>query len=143
MEPKVFNECEAITIDGILCSKDTSFVIEKKDPNIFKTCRTQLQPYQVYIGSANVETFHVDTCGILEKDGKKLSTSGKIEVNIPSTGGCDNKQIYDVRIIQPIRIDSVVYACENYVHKFFDGHQQMVVDDGEIFVDKLQSKVYY
>lgn len=137
----VVNECNVVTIEGVTCTVDTTFVIEKKNPDLFKTCRTQLQPYSVYIGAAQVETFHVDTCGVFEKGGKSLSTSGKIEISSPSGNGCDNKQIYDVRIIEPLKIDSTVYACENYVHKFYDGRQEMVIDDGTILVDKLQSKV--
>lgn len=135
------NGCDEVTIEGKKYSKDTSFVVEKVDPNLFKTCRVQFQPYKVNINSSIVEHFTVDTCGSYSKGEQTLTTSGIIEVSVPTETGCENKQIYNVRIIEPVEIDSVVYACDNYVHKFYDGHQEMVVDDGVVLIDKIQSNV--
>lgn len=135
------NGCDEVTIEGKKYSKDTSFVVEKVDPNLYKTCRVQFQPYKVNINSSIVEHFTVDTCGSYSKGEQTLTTSGIIEVSVPTETGCENKQIYNVRIIEPVEIDSVVYACDNYVHKFYDGHQEMVVDDGTVLIDKIQSKV--
>ena len=141
LEEIVKNGCDEVTIEGTKYTNDTSFVVEKRDPNIFKVCRKQFQPYKVNINSSVVEYFNIDTCGSYSKGGKTLTSSGIIEVSMPTETDCDNKQIYNVRIIEPLEIDSVVYACENYVHKYYDGRQEMVVDDGTILIDKIQSKV--
>lgn len=140
-EEKVMNGCDEVVIDGVTYTKDTSFVLEKVNPNLFKTCRTEFHPYKVVINSSVVEYFNIDTCGVYEINGEIFKTSGIKEVTIPTGTGCDNKQIYNVRIIEPVEIDSVVYSCENYVHKYYDGRQEMVVDDGTVLIDKIQSKV--
>ncbi len=137
----VLNGCDSIEVEGKVYKSDASFTVEKTDPNILKTCRTQFQPYKVKINSSIVEEVHVDTCGIFSIGDRTLKTSGKIEINKESNTGCDNKVIYDIRIIEPTIIDSVVYACDSYVHKYLDGHQDMIVDDGVVLVDKLKSKV--
>ncbi len=135
-------DCDEVEIEGVKYTKDTSFVVEKVNPILlFKACRKQFQPYTVKITPSVVEYFNVDTCGTYSKEGKTLSSSGIIEVPMPTETGCDNKQIYNVRIIEPVEIDSVVYACDNYVHKFYDEHQEMIVDDGVVLIDKIQSKV--
>lgn len=134
-------DCDEVEIEGVKYTKDTSFVVEKVDQSLFKVCRKQFQLYTVKITPSVVEYFNVDTCGTYSKGGKTLSSSGIIEVPMPTETGCDNKQIYNVRIIEPVEIDSVVYACENYVHKFYDEHQEMIVDDGIVLIDKIQSKV--
>ena len=138
---KIVPGCNEVEIEGIKYTKDTSFVLQELDPNIFKTCRKRFQPYKVEINSSNVEYFNIDTCGAYVINGETFKTSGIKEINIPSETGCDNKQIYNVRIIEPVEIDSVVYACENYVHKYYDGRQEMVVDDGTVLIDKIQSTV--
>ena len=144
--PKTLDEivrkgCNEVEIEGKKYTTDTSFVVEKVDPNIFKACRVQFQPYKVNISSSSVEYFNIDTCGVYYINGEPLTTSAIKEISIPNETGCDNKQIYHVRIIEPVEIDSFVYACENYVHKYYDGHQEMVVDDGTVLIDKIQSKV--
>lgn len=141
LEEKSVSGCNEVEIEGTKYTKDTSFVLQEQDPNLFKTCRTRFQPYKVSINSSNVEYFNIDTCGVYEINGEIFKTSGIKEVNIPNETDCDNKQIYNVRIIEPIEIDSVVYACENYVHKYYDGHQEMVEDDGTVLIDKIQSTV--
>lgn len=141
LEEIVKSGCNEVEIEGKKYTKDTSFVVEKVDPNRIKYCRVQFQPYKVEINSSNVEYFNIDTCGAYVINGETFKTSGIKEINIPSETGCDNKQIYNVRIIEPVEIDSVVYACENYVHKYYDGRQEMVVDDGTVLIDKIQSTV--
>ena len=145
-DPTVFEEqvkkgCDEVVIEGVTYSKDTSFILEKVSPNPIKTCKKEFYPYKVEINSSVVEHFNIDTCGVYEIKGETFTTSGIKKINIPSETGCDNIEIYNVRIIKPIEIDSVVYACENYVHKYYDGHQEMVVDDGTVLIDKIQSKV--
>lgn len=140
----VRNGCDEVTIEGKKYTKDTSFVVEKPivgPAAILSVCKKQFQPYKVNINSSIVEQFNIDTCGSYSKGEQTLTTSGIIEVSMPTETGCENKQIYNVRIIEPVEIDSVVYACENYVHKYYDGRQEMVVDDGTILIDKIQSKV--
>ncbi len=140
----VRNGCDEVTIEGKKYTKDTSFVVEKPivgPAAILSVCKKQFQPYKVNINSSIVEQFNIDTCGSYSKGEQTLTTSGIIEVSVPTETGCENKQFYNVRIIEPVEIDSVVYACDNYVHKFYDGHQEMVVDDGVVLIDKIQSKV--
>lgn len=133
--------CNEVVIEGKKYTKDTSFVVEMVDLNPNKYCHVKIQPYKVNINSSNVEYFNIDTCGVYEIKGETFNTSGIKEITIPNETGCDNKQVYNVRIIEPVEIDSVVYSCENYVHKYYDGHQEMVVDDGVVLIDKIQSKV--
>ncbi|MDO4525810.1 MAG: hypothetical protein Q4B61_10850 [Bacteroidales bacterium] len=138
------NGCDEVTIEGVKYTKDTSFVVEKPilgPAALLSVCKKQFQPYRVNINSSIVEQFNIDTCGSYSKGGQTLKTSGIIEVPVPTETGCNNKEIYNVRIIEPVNIDSVVYACDNYVHKFYDGHQEMVEDDGIVLIDKIQSKV--
>ena len=100
---------------------DTSFVVEKPivgPAAILSVCKKQFQPYKVNINSSIVEQFNIDTCGSYSKGEQTLTSSGIIEVSMPTETDCDNKQIYNVRIIESLEIDSVVYACDNYVHKF-------------------------
>lgn len=140
-EEQVKNGCDEVVIEGVTYSKDTSFILEKVSLNPIKTCKKEFHPYKVEINSSVVEHFNIDTCGVYEIKGETFTTSGIKEITIPTGTGCDNKQIYNVRIIEPMEIDSVVYACENYVHKYYDGHKEMVVDDGTVLIDKIQSKV--
>lgn len=133
--------CNEVVIEGVKYTGDTSFVVEKNVPSLFNVCPIQIQPYVVKIDSSVVEYFHVDTCGTYVVNGEKFTVSGKKEFTIKTGTECDNKQIYDIRIIKPTKIDSVVYACDSFVYKYFDGHKETVYDDGVVLVDVLQSKV--
>ncbi len=135
------NECNEAIIEGQTYTEDAEFTITKEDPNILKACRTQIQPYKVTINKSVIENYYVDTCGSFTLNGETLTTSGKIEIPLSNGTLCEDKKIYNVRIVEPIKIDSVVYACDNYVYKYFDGHQEMIVDDGYVIVDKISYKV--
>lgn len=141
LQEKIVTGCNEVKIGDEKFTKDTSFVVEQQGFSLLKYCQTQFQPYKVVINASSVEYFNVDTCGTYRINGETLKKSGRKEFTIPSENGCDNKQIYDIRIIEPTEIDSVVYACDSYDYTFFDGHNETVNDDGFVIVDYLKSKV--
>lgn len=145
-EPKTFevkevNGCDMVEIEGVQYYESTEFVIEKQSSDLYKACRKEFHPYKVTISNSEIEKIFVDTCGSFTVGKETITETGKIEIKENTSTGCDNKTIYNVRIITPEEIDSFAYACDSYEYKYYNGETKTVTEDGTVIVDKIKSTV--